>query len=246
MKHVAAILILFASIEGYSQTRSFDVWSSISTGGEVFKDFSVSIEEGVRLSDFNQSLWYQDLTAKYAFNKYFKLAATWRYGGRGHLFDVDAIDNRFQIDANGKYEVLKDLEIGLRARYQKRYRDMFVSDDGLLSADYLRLRPALGYKISSDISVDGGFEAYFQTNNEKGNFMDKYRIYAGVEFDLGDYHELGVSYIFQNEIQVPNPHANNIVSLAYSFKLDKFIQKRKTPVQLIDEQIINWYRLPGN
>ncbi len=246
MRKLYLIACLLCGLNAQSQTRSFDVWTSVSTGSEVYENLSLSIEEGVRFSDFAPSLWYQDLTAKYAFNDYFKMAATWRYGGRGNLFDVNAIDNRFQIDASGKYEIIDNVKLGLRARYQKRYRDMFVSENGLLSADYLRLRPAVAVKVTKDFSVDVGFETYLQTNNVEGNFMDKYRVYVGMDHDLGDYHEIGVSYILQQEVQVANPHTRHIVSAAYSFKLDKYLKKRKEPVKKLEEQIINWYRLPRN
>jgi len=234
------IIALFLSNSAFTQTRSFDNWTSASISYNLTKALSVSLEEGLRLSDFNLSSAYQDLTVKYKLNDFIKFAGTWRFAGVDGIFDAEHLDNRFALDLNLRY-ALKPFLITFRTRYQSRYRDIFVSENGTLPNNYLRNKLGIRYRDLKKIDPEIGVELYTSTNRYTGNFSDKFRLYAGFGFDLAKRHEMEVNYIYQPEIQVSNPHSNHIIALAYSFDLSGWLKDQKKIKKEAPKQNIIWY-----
>lgn len=247
MKYLIGICLVINLLGASSQTKTFDNWMSESVSYDITKSLVVSSEFGIRLSEFSTDLSYHDLTLKYKANKYFRTAFTWRYGGTGNTFDVEHIDNRFQIDLEGRYN-MKPIMFVLRTRFQSKYRDMYSSRFGLHAQSYMRNRLAVRYREFKKFEPELGFETYNTLDNEKGNFMDKVRFYAGVDFDLGKAHSIGITYIMQPELQVNNPNTSHIISVGYGLSISDLMKKNKKSKDKTEEiapkQKINWYRLP--
>lgn len=230
-----------------AQTQSFDNWFSSSLSYEVTKDFKVSSEQGIRFSEFQTDLSYHDLTLKYKVTDYFRAAFTWRYGGTGNTFNVEHFDNRLQIDLEGRYK-LKPVMFVLRTRFQSKYRDMYSSRFGLHPTSYMRNRLAIRYQDFKKFEPEIGFESYYSLNNEEGNYIDKVRLYVGVDFNLGNAHSVGLTYIMQPELFANNPNTSHIISVGYGLSISDLLKKDKKPKnkpeEIAPKQTINWYRLP--
>ncbi len=243
-RYCALVILLLIGLKVKAQTRSFDTWYSVQTDYEVFKNFEVGSKLGLRLEDGYSDVNYVDTKLSYDFLEYFNIKFTYRYAGSDNLFDVSRIDNRFTTDLNAEYD-FGDFELGFRYRHQTRFKDWFSSEDGTIPDIRHRFKLESKYKINKKIDIELGAEINLQTAYDEPSYFHRYRLFSGVGYDINDFHSVGLSYIFQQEIQVNNPHRANILSIAYSFDLTKYVEFLKFSKERAPEQKINWYRESG-
>lgn len=243
-RYYALVMLLLCGLKLKAQTRSFDSWYSVQTDYEVFKNFEVGSELGLRLEDGYSDVNYIDTKLSYQFLDFFSIKLTHRYAGTENIFDVGRIDNRFTTDFNFKYD-LGDFRLGFRYRHQTRFKDWFSSEDGTIPDIRHRFKTEVKYKINKKIDVELGTEFNIQAAYDEPSYFHRYRLYSGVGYDINDFHGIGISYIFQREIQTSNPHTANIISIAYSFDLTKYVEYLKFSKERAPEQKINWYRESG-
>ena len=183
---------------------------------------------------------YTDVKLKYKLNKYVRFSGVWRNAQRGGFIAPDRIVNRFHIDAIGKYG-LKPFTFRTRLRYQARYRDMLVSENGFIPRKHIRSAWSVAYSPMKKLELEAGAEFYIGLYADQ-NYADKYRINIGCSYAINSLHSVGIGYIFQQEVQVYDPGSDNILAIAYSFDLNRYIKRlKKKEEEVIEEDKINWY-----
>ena len=222
-----------------AQTYSTDLWLSNSFKYDLSKKVEAKIEFGHRRENFYASRIYIDFVGKYSFNKYAKIALGWRHATEGDLFENSELTNRFHLDFTGKLKA-KDFSLAYRVRYQRKYTEMYTSENGLLPNESVRTRLLLGYKLNKEWSFDAGFESFLQLTSEEPNYIDRLRYIATVNYRINKSQDIALSYILQQEVQVGNPHTASIISIDYAIDLKrvvkKFKKKRKKRRKKLDEK----------
>ena len=224
MKAVLFSLFLIISALGTSQYTTSNAWVSTSVSYRI-SDFTFGLEEGIRFteSDINQT--YSDLSIKCKINKYLRTGFTWRNAQKNGFLDADRIDNRFSGDIIGRYKKKKTLTF-LRLRYQSKYKDWFVRKNGDLPESYLRTKLGFRYSLRKKLNLETAAESYYAFKND-ARYINRYRIYFGVNYRIKKQHAIELSYIYQSRIQEANPEAGHIVSLSYSYDLNAALKKRR-------------------
>ena len=224
MKALLLSLFLVFSLVGFSQVTTGNLWASTGISYRV-SDFTFGLEEGIRFteSDINQT--YSDLSVKYKINNYLRTGFTWRNAQKNGFLDADRIDNRFSGDIIGRLKQKKMLTF-LRLRYQSKYKDWFVSKNGHLPESYIRTKLGFRYSLRKKISLETAAESYYAFK-DGANYINRYRIYFGVNYQIKKQHAIELNYIYQSGIQEARPEAAHILSLSYAYDLNEALKKRR-------------------
>ena len=224
MKAVLFSLFLMISTLGTSQYKTGNAWVSTGISYRI-SDFNFGLEEGIRFTETQTNQTYSDVSVKYKFNKYLRTGFTWRNAQKNGFLDASRIDNRFSGDILGRFKKKKTLTF-LRLRYQSKYKDWFVRDNGDLPESYLRTKLGFRYSLRKKLNLETAAEGYYAFKND-ARYINRYRIYFGVNYRVKKQHAIELGYIYQSRVQEANPETGNIVSLSYSYDLNAALKKRK-------------------
>ena len=227
-------LSLSLSFIGYSQVTTGNAWVSTGISYRV-SGFTLGLEEGIRFTDADINQTYSDVSVKYKINKYLRTGFTWRNAQKNGFLDATRIDNRFSGDIIGRYKKKKTLTF-IRLRYQSKYKDWFVSKNGHLPESYVRTKLGFRYSLRKKMSLETAAESYYAFKNE-ANYINRYRIYFGVNYQIKKQHAVELNYIYQSETQEANPEAGHILSLSYSYDLNAALKKRRKRKKKLDKKI---------
>ena len=115
----------------------------------------------------------------------------------------------------------KRLSFKLRLRYQYSFSKFNQSNyDPEFDLAY-RFRPSISYDINNSIisPMISGEYFYNPENSVLGNRFTKARYFIGTAFELDGPHELTIGYIYDRQINLPDPLQRHIVSITYNYKL---------------------------
>ncbi|MDC0313571.1 DUF2490 domain-containing protein [Flavobacteriales bacterium] len=233
MKGFLLSLFLSVSIVGTSQLTTGSAWASTSISYRI-SDFTLGLEEGIRFTEADLNQTYSDVSVKYKINKYLRTGFTWRNSQKNGFLDATRIDNRFSGDIIGRYKKKKILTF-IRLRYQSKYKDWFVSKNGHLPDSYVRTKLGFRYSLRKKMSLETAAESYYAFKNE-ANYINRYRIYFGVSYQIKKQHAVELNYIYQSETQEANPEAGHILSLSYSYDLNAALKKRRKRKKKLDKK----------
>ena len=224
MKGLLLSLFLVFSLVGFPQVTTGNLWTSTGISYRV-SDFTFGLEEGIRFTELDINQTYSDLSVKYKINKYLRTGFTWRNAQKNGFLDANRIDNRFSGDIIARYKKKKLLTF-LRLRYQSKYKDWFVSKNGHLPDSYIRTKLGFRYSLRKKISLETAAESYYAFKDD-ANYINRYRIYFGVNYQIKKQHAIELNYIYQSEIQEASPAVGHILSLSYSYDLNAALKKRR-------------------
>ncbi len=209
-----------------SQTESTDAWLSTTLGYEILDDLDIKIELGHRRENFYSSRLYSDLVLKYKLNDFAKIGMAWRHSAEPDPFDVEDLSNRFNVDFSGKVK-RNDIGLNYRLRYQTKYNNWTVSEDGTTPTQTVRTRLLLEYKLNKDWQFDAGSEAFIRLSYNEPYYLNKVRYIAGFEYRINKSQVIALHYILQKEVQEANPHTSHIISVDYSVDVKRVLKKLK-------------------
>ncbi|MFM7473242.1 MAG: DUF2490 domain-containing protein, partial [Crocinitomicaceae bacterium] len=138
--------------------------------------------------------------------------------------------NRINLNVQGNYEV-KRLTIGLRARYQYSFDRLIVANyDPEFDIAY-RLKPSFSYDIDNSIITPNASAEYFYSpeNAPLGNQFTRIRYQIGVDFETKLPLDLGIAYLYDDKINLPNAIDRHVLNLSatYLVKNNKSTKKQK-------------------
>lgn len=180
---------------------------------QFFKKFRIAAEMGHRRSENASQMdqTYLELSTKYRFKKWFRVAATYRYSMSGAQ---DANSNRIVFDVN-----LREDKKRFDFRYRMRYQHNFAGEPQDLDRNFIRNKFALGYNIRK-WKLDPMFSTEFFTEfkNQGVQFVG-IRYTLSTDYSINKVHSLGLAFRHQREIGVSNPVYENIISISYGYYL---------------------------
>ena len=185
-----------------------ELWSGASIKKELFNDLNASLEHQIRLNDNLQSFKSSltNIGVRYKLHKKVRLGTYYRFSikPRGN-------EHRSHTDLNFRYRK-KPYTFSLRTRYQR------VWPLNELTEQYWRNKLKLEYKYNKRTFPYIAAEFYYRIHHQ-GNFIDKYRLYAGMDYEISDKHLVNFFYMFQREVQVYAPGASHVLGLNYELGL---------------------------
>lgn len=216
-KHLIFLLLCLPTLILYSQTTGNSGWISIATKKKLTKKIALKAELGFRESTINDKSRYFDVALKYKLNKLFKLSGAYRHGIDKENFEYFNNAHRFNIDLSSKHSIVKKLKFNYRLRLQKKYTNPFTSSKGYLPNNNIRNRFLFKYKQSKKLYFVFGTELFAKQNYKTNLYFNKSRGILGLEQRLNKKQNLGLSYIYQKELQVTSPINQHILSIEYSY-----------------------------
>lgn len=211
---ILTILLINFSVKSQG---SFQLWTELGTKGKIYKDLDWTFELNNRFGSGYYSLFPQ-VGMRYKINSLLKVNGEYRLTYEKDDFLNYTSKNRFQVSLQAKERVSR-FEVSGRLRYQYdflRWRyDSFEQKTG----HTLRFKPEVLYDIdNSPFSPFINGELFFPLFdlNQQNDFMDKFRLASGVEFENKSNHGLSISYIFEKPLD--KQISEHILSLSYSYK----------------------------
>jgi len=227
MKYYYLLLLITISFASNAQTSSFDNWFGVGMEYNIIKPLTAKVKFGYRMSDFNSDATFIDGSLRYKVHKYLRIGIGWRYAGRGNPTDVDAITNRFHIEASNKVKIIKKLYLKSRLRYQLRFKDWMVSELGYIPKHSLRLRLLFDYAIHKRWTATIGGEFFTSGYYNTSPVVDPVRIISRIDYTIKKTHTLGLAYNIEQGLAISDNHTAHIIALNYSVNLNKVLKRIK-------------------
>ena len=144
--------------------------------------------------------------------KIFKVGVAYRAIGR-HKNEDYFFNQRFAGYTNVKYDIQR-FTIAWKSKYQMTYRP--EKSEKKQWENYWRNRLSVSMKIPHmPLYPSLSAEMYYQTNNYKGNVIDRMRYQAGLEYKINKKNSLELYYNFSDEMNVKHPENLSLLGIAY-------------------------------
>jgi hypothetical protein len=233
---IKRFIILFTALmafNSFGQINDAELWTGIGIKADIAKHWGLSYETQTRFYKNASTLrqYYNEISLEYEFLKNTEVQIDYRYSRKedGGYFTPE---NRLCLNLSYSKDLGKlPLELSSRIRYQHAFDRLTVINETIYPdikqsfrlkfdleyEEFKRIRPSIGYEYFKNIHPAG-----------TGGFLDGYRAYLNVNFDLPDRHEFDVKYIFEREYRttVQNIHIY-LVQYSYTLNDDWFKRKKK-------------------
>lgn len=226
LKRPFLIFILCLSSHFISaQTEDVGSWFTFSVDKRIVGKLSLNFDQELRLKDnlTTLNLLYTNVGLTYKFNKYFRVAAVYRFIDKHKSDDTYGIRNRFYTDLIFRYKLGK-FGFGYRARLQEEWRKTgYYNSYGNIPEIFLRNLFKISYKLNDKWSPYVGTELRWQLQDPKlpwGNGFDRTRFFAGMDYTINDKLSSGAYFLLQKEWNVNDPQTLYIIGLEFGISLD--------------------------
>lgn len=207
-KLILLLSISFIGFQAFSQRTWFD--AEFST--EIVNNLELSVAPELRFKEeFELKEYFLQTALEYKFNKYFSLAAGYRFGYNINGDDEHESFGRFHFDA--KTDVKWN-------NFQPKFRLRFTNADDFSdeneNVNYLRYKVELEYKIKKLDLEPYVLTEWYQDLDAKE--FSKLRFESGMMYKINKHHKIGVYYRLNHYLNSDKDN-RNIVGLSYKFKL---------------------------
>lgn len=212
MKKVAYI-VFFIPLITFSQISDANLWLALNGRYKINKKTRIDITEELRLKENYAQLdnLLTQVSFGYRFVDWLTAEVAYRFSIKYNLEKGYYNRHRFQGDLTAKYEANK-FYCSERIRFQNTLDDPF-------NQWYFRNRIGGGYKTGK-ITPYLLYEFYLPLNNPRLSWIDRDRVYVGVDYLLDKKQEISLQFILEREKNVPSPWHNYIISLSYNLRFN--------------------------
>ncbi|MBL4586496.1 MAG: DUF2490 domain-containing protein [Flavobacteriales bacterium] len=225
------IFLLFAG--GFSakgQEWDFLSWHKVQIGGELVKNFSLSVEQQLRLENNSSSVdeTFTQIGLGYKLTKGLQLEAAYRFSWSQTTDGTFRNRHRYNIDLNyGKK--FGEFKAKLRARFQHRpspslFNERLKPED---SPIFVRLKLSLSYRKLKKWTPGLAFETFIRVDDPNQNGARKFRYRVFLNRDLPKRQNLRVFYMLQTDHFGKTPKFLSVVGVSYSYEWKRPKRKKK-------------------
>lgn len=212
---------IFIPFLGLNQS-SGKVWTEIGVKGEITKKLDWAFELTNRFGNYGYETFFPQASLKYKVTKWFRPSIDYRV-----IFDKEnngnySFSNRLNVNAEFKHTIDRFSFSG-RVRYQYSFDRFNSSENYDVEFDKaFRFKPQISYDINNSIFSPVISIEYFYnpTFGPLGQRFTKYRAFAGFELEIDSPHEIAIGYIFDQQINLPDPRRKHILSISYAYNFD--------------------------
>ncbi len=200
---VLVVWLLFPSLVR-AQTSDVETWAGTVVIFDLPKGFDISMEEQLRLNQNASSLksLLTEVEAGWKMNKYLSFGASYRF-----VYRPTFNRNRYSLITKQRYRS-KPFTFKNRIKYE------YETEVAHTPGSRIRDRIAIDWKTSKLLTLSINNE-WFYPLGAKGGFFDQYRIGARVDFKLNKRNHIRAGYIYEQQIQQPNPATSHIFRVRY-------------------------------
>jgi len=220
-----ATFILCILVTFFSEAQDFELWNAVGTSYKINDRISLSASFSSRVGDRKVKTFFPEVTVKYKIVKWVHISMDYRLVSKRDDLGNYLGANRINFNAKLRHSY-KRLKYSCRVRYQMSSRG---GGNQAYESDFdeaFRFKPAIKYNIRKSI-----FEPFFgldffynPTNGVFGNRFDKVRYGIGTSVELGDAHDLDVSFKLDQRFNSGNNGHKLIFALAYTVNLNKLLR----------------------
>ncbi|MFM7467554.1 MAG: DUF2490 domain-containing protein [Crocinitomicaceae bacterium] len=227
--HLFFIFFAFVFI-GSAQPSTFQLWTETGAKFKLNKKLDFTGDWTNRIDEYGLNTSFPQASIRYKLNEWFKTSFDYRWILSKQENGYFNSGNRINLNVQGNYEV-KRLTIGLRARYQYSFDRLIVANyDPEFDIAY-RLKPSFSYDIDNSIITPNASAEYFYSpeNAPLGNQFTRIRYQIGVDFETKLPLDLGIAYLYDDKINLPNAVDRHVLNLSatYLVKNNKSTKKQK-------------------
>jgi outer membrane receptor protein involved in Fe transport len=223
------IFFLLTNISSQGQQKDFGIWNSINLNLDVHKLTNIGISQEFRffenVTEFANHI--SEISIKQTVFDNFRVDLTYRLSNKKQIDNSYFIGHRLAFDLRYKVEIVNNLSLKLRTRYQGNLRKL--QDDFQRSPinQAWRNKVGLAYKINNNFSADVGVE--FFNRIDKSLLLRSYRLSAEFGYKPSKRHELNFGVIFEQEKNKNNPYTDFVIQTGYTYDLNvkKMIKDRR-------------------
>lgn len=219
MRSLLLISFLVTGSFLYSQTTIQGWFSAEGSRKFLDKKLTTSAELNARFDKFSQlDKFFPSVTVKYKVTKWFKPGIEYRYivgrnkwgnypGGHRLNFNGNLVKDfdKFKVKLRGRYQYSFDA-FGSTENYQPEFDNAF------------RVKPSVVINLKGDYTPYVNAEWFYSMRNAPlGRRINKFRTAVGTDIKLSKKHSIDVKYMFDTELNVPNPERRHILGVSYGF-----------------------------
>lgn len=204
------LLIYEADAQDSGRFNDSELWLSLDLKKELSKDLDFTISEAVRfdkdISEFK--VLFTQASLKYRLFKPLTLTAAYRYSS----------DERFRarhrmMFATQYRQKLKRFNLSWRLRYEREYEQQNPIQNRIRN----RIKASYSKK-KSDFDFFLAFETFYTYNYIEGD-INRERYIFGIDYKVSKSIDIGLSGIFQREINTARPFDDAIINIGLSYEL---------------------------
>ena len=205
------LLLLLGSFSILAQENDFQTWHSLSLDKKIIKKVNIRLKSGLRLRENSSLLSKQffDLKFQKKINKRISFASGYRYSNNCNNEFQISNSNRFYLDFNYKYRLVKRLDYSIRNRLQcqgnMHYYKIILRQKFSLSYNIRKTKLTPNIAAEYFLNLDNGI------NKLRSTIAISHPIYKNLDFDL--------AYRIQQEFYVNNPEIIFIFEGKISYNL---------------------------
>ena len=216
---VLLLLNLFPALN--AQYQDFGTWWNVDFSKKINKDFSAGLKVSQRFNEnsirYDRSL--ATISVEYGGFKDLSIEGGYRLV---LVRDNDlSFATRYRFHVNAVYGLkFGDIKISLRDQLQYGFDELGTINDYYSNALTNRTRLKGSYKIyGTPLTAYASYELFLDLNSSYGAGFSGHRIQAGTEMRISNRMDLDLSYMMEDEFNVPYPVLNHIISTSISIDL---------------------------
>jgi hypothetical protein len=223
--------IFFAIVFNSSaQLSTFQIWTETGVKFKLNKKLDFTGEWTNRIDEYGLNTSFPQASIRYKLNNWLKTSLDYRWVLSKQENGYFNSGNRINLNVQGSYEIER-FTFGMRARYQYSFDRLVVANyDPEFDVAY-RIKPSLSYDIDNSFITPNASVEYFYTpeNAPLGNQFTRIRYQIGVDFETKLPLDLGITYLYDDKINLPNAIDRHVLNLSatYLVKNKKSTKKQK-------------------
>ena len=213
-----SILCFGTTLCSWAQEEDARLWLQASVEKKIIPKGSVELIAGLRRGEnySRTDSYYYQLGFEYKLFKFLQAGILYRYSDKReyepNFFHRDRWGGWLQF----RKKFSKALVFDYRVFYQRQYTDMNRSEKGFIPSNYVRNKIRLQLDRKKRYKPYISAELFYQIKYNKSEF-NRARLALGVAYELDKHHKITPSYMFQKEINEPDPVTSYIIGIEYKY-----------------------------
>ncbi|MBM3184754.1 MAG: DUF2490 domain-containing protein [Bacteroidetes bacterium] len=224
---IASIFTLLLQLS-IAQNSVFQLWTETGFKHKLNKKVDLTVEWTNRFDGFGLNTSFPQASVRYKFLDWLKGSLDYRLiiskEKNGNFSSGNRVNANIQLNKK-----LDRFDVGFRARYQYSFNRFVTSSyDPEFDVAY-RFRPSISYDIKNSIFIPNASAEFFYSpeNAPLGNQFTRIRYQIGVDFETKLPLDIGIAYLYDNKINLPNAIDRHVLNLSATYLINGKDNKKK-------------------
>lgn len=225
---IASVFSLLISC-AFAQQSQFQLWTETGAKYIFNKKFDLTADWTNRINAYGLSTSFPQISVRYKPLKWLKTSLDYRWiiskEDNGNFSTGNRINANLQVN-----QKVERFDLGFRVRYQYSFnRFVNANYDPEFDIAY-RFRPSISYDSNNSILTPNASIEFFYTpeNGPLGNQFTRIRYQIGVDFETKLPLDLGIAYLYDDKVNLPNAADRHILNLSATYLIKRKGVKKKS------------------